>query len=395
MTDAAGRLILHVDLDAFYASVEQLDNPELRGRPVVVGGLGGRGVVSAASYEARRFGVHSAMPVSQARRLCPDASFVPSRMDRYRELSARVFACFRDLTPDVEGLSLDEAFLDLSADPAARRDPERMAQALRERIRREIGLVASVGIAPNKFVAKLASDLGKPDGLVHVRPDRLHAFLDPLPVDRLWGVGKPTTDRLRRAGMATLGSLRRAPEPRVRGIVGRQAPRLRALAAGEDNRPVQARRAARSVSTERTFSQDLTTRQALEHNLADMAERVAARLRDKQLEAGTVVVKLRTRDFTTHTRQQHLDRPAANGAIFYRTALDLAQAWWQEQPSTVRLRLVGLGTRDLVPATGQMGLFAVNEKTTASDRLLDDARRRFGEGVLRRGRATDSGGGKR
>lgn len=395
MTESRERLILHVDLDAFYASVEQLDNPELRGRPVVVGGLGGRGVVSAASYEARQFGVHSAMPVNRARRLCPDGCFVPSRMARYRELSARVFACFRNLTPEVEGLSLDEAFLDLSDDPMARRDPEQTAVNLREQIRRETGLIASVGIAPNKFVAKLASDLGKPDGLVHVRPDRLHAFLDPLPVERLWGVGKGTTDRLHRAGMATLGSLRRAPEPRVRGIVGRQAPRLRTLAAGEDNRPVKSHRAARSVSTERTFSSDLTSRKALESTLADMAERVASRLREKQIEAGTVVVKLRTRDFTTHTRQQHLDRPAASGSTFYRTALRLAEDWWQAQPGPIRLRLIGLGTRDLVPATGQMGLFAAAEKTSASDRLLDDARRRFGEGVLRRGRAADSGGGSR
>lgn len=385
MSEAAERLVFHVDLDAFYASVEILDAPELAGKAVIVGGLGGRGVVSAASYEARRFGVHSAMPMARARRLCPHAHFLPSRMDRYRELSAAVFACFRELTPEVEGLSLDEAFLDLSADPGARRDPVGLAEILRTTIRTRTGLVASVGIAPNKFVAKLASDLGKPDGLVHVPPDRLQAFLDPLPVERLWGVGETTTNRLRAAGLSTLGALRRAPDPRVRGLVGRQASRLRALAAGEDNRAVQAHRPARSLSSERTFRHDLRDWRALEAALGEMAEQLAGRLRRKRLETRTVVVKLRTADFQTHTRQQDLGRPSASGSELRRAGIQLAEQWWQEQPAPVRLRLAGLGARDLMAATGQMGLFGHTGRNTAADQLLDAARERFGSGVLRRG----------
>ncbi|MEA5445844.1 DNA polymerase IV [Gammaproteobacteria bacterium AB-CW1] len=381
----AERLILHVDLDAFYASVEQLDFPELRGQPVIVGGLGGRGVVSAASYEARAFAIHSAMPISRARQRCPQAHFRAVRMDRYRELSRQVFGCFRALTPEVEGLSLDEAFLDLSADPAARTDPEALAEGLRRRIRDEIGLIASVGIAPNKFVAKLASDVGKPDGLVHVPAHGVQAFLDPLPVERLWGVGEGTTLRLRRAGLSTFGSLRRVPEPRLRGLVGRQASRLKALAAGRDRRPVKSERPTHSLSTERTFDRDLSESMRMRQLLTEMAEQLAARLREQSLETTSLTVKLRSRDFRTHTRQQRLNRPSASGEELRQVAIALAEQWWQQQPRPPRLRLLGIGARELVKSTGQMGLFQDASRLAETDRLLDAARERFGAGVLRRG----------
>ncbi|MDQ2070872.1 DNA polymerase IV [Natronospira bacteriovora] len=387
----ADRLILHVDLDAFYASVEQLDNPELQGRPVIVGGLGGRGVVSAASYEARRFGVHSAMPGARARQLCPEGVFLAPRMARYRELSAIVFDCFRALTPLVEGLSLDEAFLDLSADPGAREHPKACAQGLREQIRARTGLVASVGIAPNKFVAKLASDLGKPDGLVHVSEAGLRAFLDPLPVERLWGVGEATTARLRRADIRSFGALRRTPEPRLRALVGRQAPRLLALARGDDHRAVTPERTARSISTERTFDRDLKDRSELQTLMADMAEQVAARLRSKSLQCRTVAVKLRSPDFRTFSRQQSLGQPSDAGPALRRIAQSLADEWWRQQGPRPRLRLAGVVARDLLENTGQMGLFTGRDtaagKDRDTDRLLDAARERFGEGLLRRGMA--------
>lgn len=380
----SGRLILHVDLDAFYASVEQLDRPELAGEAVIVGGTGDRGVVSAASYAARRFGVHSAMPMREARRRCPQGHFLPSRMERYREISARVFDHFHAATPWVEGLSVDEAFLDFSDDPQARAAPRELVENLRAGIRAATDLTASVGAAPNKSVAKLASEQAKPDGSVIVSGGEVHAFLDPLPVERLWGVGQPTAQRLRRGGYATFGALRRAPEPRIRGLVGRQAPRLQALAAGEDRRPVRNRRPAKSISNETTFSRNVGDPDQAERVATELAARVAGRLRDQQLIARTAVVKLRTPDFRTHTRQRRLEPPSASDRELCEAARDLIREWWQEQSTPPRLRLLGVGSRDLVSDAGQLGLFA-EERDGGTDRLLDEARERFGPGRLRRG----------
>ncbi|MCP1728445.1 DNA polymerase-4 [Natronospira proteinivora] len=383
------RLIFHVDLDAFYASVEELDFPELRGEPVIVGGLGGRGVVSAANYPARRFGVHSAMPMHRARQLCPRGHYRNGRMERYRALSQQVFDCFRALTPDVEGLSLDEAFLDLSADPDARDNPEAIARALKDRIREQIGLIASVGIAPNKFLAKLASDIGKPDGLVQVSEAGRQAFLDPLPVERLWGVGETTTQRLRRAGLSTFGSLRRVPEPQLRGLLGRSASRIKALAEGKDDRPVEAHHVTRSISAEQTYGRDLNQLPRLQEELSRMAEEVAARLRGKSLETASVAIKLRTPDFHTMSRQRKLNRPSAQGAELRDVAQALATEWWQAETARLnrspRLRLAGLAARELVAATGQLGLFGNQARGASTDALLDQARSRFGDGVLQRG----------
>ena len=378
------RLILHVDLDAFYASVEELDRPELAGRPVIVGGTGGRGVVSAASYAARRFGVGSAMPMHEARRRCPEGHFLPSRMERYREVSAQVFEHFHAATPWVEALSVDEAFLDFSDDPEARDDPYRLADRLRREIREATGLTVSVGAAPNKSVAKLASELAKPDGRLIVPPEEIHLFLDSLPVERLWGVGKATAQRLRRGGYTTFGALRRAPEPRIRGILGRQAPRLQALAAGRDPRPVRIHRPAKSVSNETTFGENVGDAATAARVAAELAAKVAGRLRDRDLVAATAVVKLRTADFRTQTRQRRLEPPSAADRPLCEAVQTLIREWWSEQSHPPSLRLLGVGTRDLAHDTGQLGLFP-EKQDQGSDRLLDEARERFGPGRLRRG----------
>ncbi|MHC4949176.1 MAG: DNA polymerase IV, partial [Planctomycetota bacterium] len=251
-----GRAILHVDMDAFFAAVEQLDRPELRGRPLLVGGDGPRGVVAAASYEARRFGCHSAQPTAVARRLCPGAVVVRPRGRRYREVSDAVFEILRRFTPVVEPLSIDEAFLDVTGSRRLHGPPARIAAAIRAAIRAEQGLTASVGVAPNKFLAKVASDLDKPDGLVVVPADDVEGFLRDLPVERLWGVGPATATRLRSLGVATFGDVRALPVQTLEARLGSWGRRLHALARGEDERPVEVTRGARSISHERTFPRD-------------------------------------------------------------------------------------------------------------------------------------------
>ncbi|HKZ72646.1 MAG TPA: DNA polymerase IV, partial [Steroidobacteraceae bacterium] len=250
---AALRAILHVDMDAFYASVEQRDDPSLKGRPLIVGGTTGRGVVAAASYEVRKFGVRSAMPVRRALELCPHAVCVRPRMQRYAQVSRQVFAVFHELTPLVQGLSLDEAFLDVTASEALKGDAVSIARAIKQRIFTTTALTASVGVAPNKLVAKIASDLDKPDGLTIVTPDRIHAVLDPLSVRRLPGLGRKTGEKVERAGIETLGELRRAPDAVLWPIFGRYTQRVRDRAAGIDDRPVHADWEEKSISAEDTF----------------------------------------------------------------------------------------------------------------------------------------------
>jgi DNA polymerase-4 len=251
------RRILHVDMDAFYAAVEQRDRPELRGKPVLVGGWGNRGVVCAASYEARPFGCRSAMPISTALRLCPDAIVLPVRMARYQEVSRQVFAIFEEFSPLVEPLSVDEAFLDLSGTEEIFGSPEAAAAKLKARVRDTTGLTASVGVAPNKFLAKVASDLRKPDGLVVVPPDRIQAFLDPLPVERLWGVGPATLTRFRNLGVRTVADVRRLHPERLKREFGSSADHFRRLAQGLDDRPVSPDHQAKIVSHEFTFGEDV------------------------------------------------------------------------------------------------------------------------------------------
>jgi DNA polymerase-4 len=371
------RLILHVDMDAFYASVEQNDDPELRGLPVVVGGGGPRGVVAAASYAAREFGVRSAMPGAEARRRCPNAIFVRPRMSRYKEVSAQIFALFHEVTPLVQGLSLDEAFLDLSADAVARADPGAAAATLKDRIREATGLNASIGVAPNKLVAKIASDLEKPDGLTLVPEARIREILDPLPISRLWGVGPQTESRLRRLDLLTFEDVRTASDEALRQVFGKHFPLMRNRASGLDDRPVEPRTEDRSISAEETFPVDLPSGDALADELAKLCETVGRRLRRSGLVAGTIALKLRDPSFSTHTRQRPAVPPTDEVMVLHHLSEELLARWFEDRPGS-SLRLLGVAARDL-RAADQMDLFGTSG---ASERLADAVRERFGDTAM-------------
>jgi DNA polymerase IV len=308
------RRILHVDMDAFYASVEQRDRPELRGKPVAVGGdPEHRGVVAAASYEARTFGVRSAIPMARAVRLCPSLVIVPPDFSRYRVVSQEVFKMFRAVTPLVEPLSLDEAYLDVTENAWGERLGREVARRLKTQIRETLGLTASAGVAPNKFLAKIASAWKKPDGLTVIAPERVERFLQKLPVDALWGVGPVTAARLRERGIERLVDVRTADPAMLREAVGSQADWLRRLADGDDDRAVEPNRAAKSCGTENTFSTDLTNLDEIRGEIAEMARDTAGWLQKKSLVCRTVTIKVRYSDFTTVTRS-HSQKPETNDA---------------------------------------------------------------------------------
>lgn len=335
------RHILHADFDAFYASVEQLDNPNLRGKPVVVGGSAeGRGVVASASYEAREYGVRSAIPMRTAQRLCPQAIRVGARFDRYREISQRVMSIFRDLTPLVEPLSLDEAYLDVSAVVGEGRQPAEIAAELKRRVKEELGLVISIGVATSKSVAKIASDMDKPDGLTVVSPGDERAFLEPLPIRDLWGVGPRTAERLIAEGIESIGDIARQDEQWLRERFGRHGVHMRRLALGEDDSPVVVRRETKSVSAETTFASDIGDPEALQEVVSRLSQRVAQQLRRKQLQGRTVKLKLRLSDFTTFTRQRTLPNAVQSADELSRSAGELLRV---ELYGRRRFRLVGVG----------------------------------------------------
>lgn len=377
---AAERSIIHVDMDAFYAAVEQLDRPELRGLPVIVAGLGRRGVVSTCSYEARRYGVRSAMPTAQARRLCPDGVYLTPRPARYEAVSAEVFAVFEQLTPQIEGLSLDEAFLDVSASLRLLGDMEAIGRGIKQAIRARTGLAASVGMGPNKLLAKLASELSKPDGLLRIRKEEAAVRLAPLPVGRLWTVGKVTEQALHRLGIRTIGELAACDPARLTRSLGRQASLLQALARGEDERPVEAVRAEQSIGAEHTFEQDLERLELAESWLLRQCERVAARARARGLRGATVTVKLREPPFVTYTRQAPLGAPSASAADIYEVARRLLATWWQTQ-SRPRLRLLGVSLSGF-DRRPQEDMFATGSKGAAADQVQDRINLRFGTGSL-------------
>jgi DNA polymerase-4 len=379
------RTILHVDMDAFYAAIEQRDNPELRGKPVVVGG-GTRGVVAAASYEVRKFGVRSAMPMRDALRRCPDLIRVAPRMAHYRSVSGEIFGVFHEFTPEVEGLSLDEAFLDVSTSLAIHGTGIEIAREIKQRIADRTGLTASVGVAPNKLVAKIASDLDKPDGLVVVTDDRRNQILDPLPVSVIPGVGPKTLERLTQAGIRTVGDLRCAPGSAIEAIFGRYSQRMRERAAGIDDRPVVAAREEQSISSEETYDIDLADPARMERELLRLSDTTATRLRRANLRAGTVRVKIRRADFHTSTRQKSLSPPIDGTDRIFRVARELLHGWLDENRGA-RIRLLGVGGTRLVPA-GQQELFADDGPAgTAVDRTVDEIRGRFGTGSLGRARS--------
>jgi nucleotidyltransferase/DNA polymerase involved in DNA repair len=372
------RIILHVDMDAFYASVEQRDDPNLKGRPVIVGADPkegrGRGVVAACSYEARKFGVRSALPISQAWKLCPQGAFVPVRMDRYVEVSKQVMEVLHRFTNLVEPLSIDEAFLDVSGSTALFGAPEQIARAIKKQISEATGLCASVGVAPNKFVAKIASDLKKPDGLVIVKQDEVEEFLQHLPISKLWGVGPKTEERLHQMGIRTIGDLRANP----------QGDHLHELAYGRDNRPVVPDWEARSISNETTFEEDTKDREILLRTIRRLSESVGRRLRVEDLRARRVTLKFRYEGFETHTRQMTLERPTQSDDEIVRSAVSL----FEQFPLDRKVRLLGVGSSDLTRSAevpSQLGLFAEPANNGVLDRTVDAIRTKFGNDSVRRG----------
>ncbi len=335
------RQIIHADLDAFYAAVEQLDNPELRGQSVLVGGSPrSRGVVATASYEARGFGVHSAMPMATAVRRCPRGIVVRPRFDRYREMSRRVMDIFHDLTDLVEPLSLDEAYLDITEVVAAGPTPLGVAIDLKRQVKEEIGLNLSVGVGTAKSIAKIASDLQKPDGLVVVAPGQEREFLAPLPVGKLWGIGPKTAERLRRDGVKTIEDLSGQPADWFAKQFGKRADSLRAKALGQDNDPVRTERSPKSVSAETTFPADLDTPEGLRSELAGLAANVARHMERKELQGRTITVKLRLSDYTTLNRRTTLPDPTAEEGVILETAWRLLLA---ELLPGRAFRLLGVG----------------------------------------------------
>jgi DNA polymerase-4 len=378
------RAILHIDMDAFYASVEEQDRPELKGKPLIVGGTGGRGVVAAASYAVRRFGVRSAMPMREALRLCPEAVVVHPRMARYKEISAQVFAIFREFTPQVEGLSLDEAFLDVTASQQLLGNPAGIGAEIRRRIAKQTGLTASVGIATNKLLAKIASDLNKPDGMCRIDAGNIREILDPLPIQKLFGVGQKTLPTVLAAGIRTFGDARVAGDEVLWRAFGKHGKAMRDRASGLDDRPVEPDREEKSISAEETFDTDIRAPADLTAQLKALADRATSRLRGQKLLAGRVSVKIRRGDFTTYTRQRALEPPTQDTAVVAAAAEALLKGWLAAQPKAA-VRLLGVGVSDL-QLLKQTDLFSgpVPDSGSRLDSAVDGIRDRFGEGLLTR-----------
>ncbi len=377
------RAILHIDMDAFYASVEEQDRPELKGKPLIVGGTSGRGVVAAANYAVRRFGVRSAMPMREALRRCPEAICVRPRMARYKEVSEQVFAIFREFTPLVEGLSLDEAFLDVTSSRQLLGSAESIASEIRRRIRERTGLTASVGIAPNKLLAKIASDLNKPDGMCRIGADNVHDILDGLPVEKLFGVGPKTLPGVHAAGIRSFGDLRLAGDEALWRAFGKHGKTMRERACGLDDRPVEPNREEQSISAEETFAADIRGAAPLALRLLRLADRATSRLRAQKLAAGRVSVKIRRADFTTYTRQRALKPPTQDSGVVSAAAKTLLEQWLATQPNAA-VRLLGVGVSGLqVPV--QADLFATGRaQGSRLDTAIDGIRGRFGPDILTR-----------
>ncbi|MBU0679339.1 MAG: DNA polymerase IV [Verrucomicrobia bacterium] len=380
------RVFLHVDMDAFFASVEQRNNPELRGRPVVVGAAGDeRGVVSAASYEARKFGIHSAMPSREAKRRCPHAVFVPVNGPLYSAVSKQILSIMERFTPLVEPLSIDEAFLDVTGSRRLYGDGPEIAKKIKSAIKEETGLTASVGVAPNKFLAKLASDMDKPDGLTVVpeSPAAIREFLAPLPVRRIWGVGKVTGQILDRAGIHLVSDLQEISRERLGSIIGKHsAAHLTRLALGEDVREIELEYDEKSMSREYTFSEDCSDRARVEEILCDLVDDVAGRLRRAERYASVAHLKLRWKGFQTITRQKSFGSPCCDTFRFRVVALEMLRAQDLSKP----VRLVGFGVSRLgdLPSS-QLDLFGgpgLDDRKEKLSRTIDDIRSKYGENSI-------------
>jgi len=381
--DDEGCPILHADMDAFYASVELRSRPELIGTPVIIGGLGGRSVVLSATYEARSYGVHSAMPMSRARRLCPQATVIAPTPGLYSETSRGVMEVFRSITPLVEPLSLDEAFLDVTGAQRRLGSPRQIAELIRARIVDEQGVTCSVGAASTKFVAKLASSRAKPDGLLVVPRDAVIAFLHPLPVGALWGVGERTEEVLTRLGLRTIGDIANTPVSTLQRALGPAAgAHLSALSWGRDERSVVAHEPDKSIGAEETFARDVDDPRVVRRELLRLSDRTAARLRATGQVGRTVSIKVRFADFTTITRAKTLREPTDVARVVYDTALTLYQALGLER---ARIRLVGVRVEGLAAASvtpRQLALGGAGEEWRAAERAVDRAAARFGAGAV-------------
>jgi len=405
-TVRADPTILHVDLDAFFAAVEQLDDPALRGKPVVVGGLGSRGVVSTASYEARPYGVRSAMPMTRARRACPHAVFLSPRMHRYQEVSRTVMALLADVTPLVEQLSIDEAFLDVEGARRLLGAPPEIAQTIRRRVHDATGLAASIGVATTKFLAKLTSDMAKPDGICVVEPGTERAFLAPLPLPRLWGVGPATLAKLERIGLRTIGDVAALPAEVLEQSVGAAlGAHLHALANNDDPRPVTPGRDAKSIGAEETFGVDLRTSEACDRELVRLCDRVGSRLRHAGVTARTITLKIRFGTFETRTRARTLAESTDVSAVVLDTARDLLTDF--DVRSGIRLLGVacsqlaarGEGTVAAQPMLALDDEVSIDndrsERRAAVERAVDGVRDRFGSSAVRPATLLDRGEEKR
>jgi len=380
------RIIFHIDMDAFFAAVEQHDNPELKGKPVVVGADpvkgSGRGVVSAASYEARKFGIHSAMPISRAFKLCPKAVFLPVRMKRYKEVSKIIMSLFYDFTPLVEQISVDEAFLDMTGTERLLGDPVKTGMEIKQKIKEITGLTASVGIAPSKLVAKIASDSNKPDGLVFVDKDKVQEFLNPLPISRLWGVGKVTEKKLKNMGINIVKDLVNIPEKSLTSVFGKsKGVFLYNTCRGIDNRAVERTAEAKSISNEITFDNDTCDRDFLLDTILALCEKVAFRMRKQKLSARTVFLKIRYDDFSTSVRNKTFTRPLSVFEEIYNEICTLFETFYTDNR---KVRLIGVGVSMLVYNSylQQNLLSEKKEKTEKAAVVVDKIKEKYGEKII-------------
>jgi len=373
--------IIHLDMDAFYPSVEALDNPALKGKPVIVGGSKERGVVSSASYEARKFGIHSAQPIAKAKRLCPDGIFLPVRMSRYQDVSKQVFEIFHRFTSLVEPLSIDEAFLDVTGSIRLFGQPEHIAKKIKQMIFSETGLTISAGVAPSKFVAKIASDFDKPDGLTVVLPDGVRDFLDPLPVKEMWGIGKMSQQRLRRLNIHTFQDLRQTPVEILEKNFGKQGAKIHLLAMGIDEREVIPEHDVKSIGHEQTFSQDIISLDWAEKELLALGNKVARRMRHKGLKGKTVTLKVKYSNFVQITRSVTLPKSTDDGSEIYSVACGLLK---KTEATKKPIRLLGISLSHLgFLGTGtQLSLFDQDPSSQKRQRLntvLDSVSEKFGD----------------
>lgn len=384
-------MILHMDMDAFYASVEELDNPLLKGKCVIVGGQSERGVVSAANYEARKFGVHSAMPVFQAREKCPEAIFLPPRMGRYKELSAKFMSILREFSPLVEPVSIDEAYVDIAGCERLFGGINEIAPSIKKRIREGLNLTCSLGAAPNKFLAKIASDMDKPDGLTIIMPENVQQFIESLPIHKVPGVGKNTHDKLKLLGIRTLGDVKNYPAEIIIRKFGKFGRRLMELADGIDRSVVTPVSKTKSVSAEETLLRDTDDKQALKRYILKQAERVARELRKLDVRARTISVKIKHSDFKQVTRSVTIEDPTQSSEVIIREAFQLLERYRMPKEA----RLIGVGVSNLVSETGpaQVDIFERDDPENSNweklDEAIDTITEKFGTDVIKRASLND------